>query len=225
MRWAFVSSVVETPEDDTPRLVFADWLEENGEPERGEFIRVQCELVKTQPVFCVAERPDQYGGFSYYDEPNPHYEALRCRSRELLEAHYIDWIKQVHPNGFTCTFRRGFVAEITCKLADWCGTECKRCEGTILIYSPRLDNQRRTRGGRPVTVCPACHGTGRVGGHGPALVRAAPLERVTLTEWRGDVCYMCCRGSVPTDRDDNTCEVCHGLYNSTAALAWAKQHG
>lgn len=31
-------------EDDTPRLIYADWLQDHGEPERAEFIRVQVEL-------------------------------------------------------------------------------------------------------------------------------------------------------------------------------------
>ena len=34
------------PEEDTPRLVYADWLDENGQPERAEFIRVQCQLAR-----------------------------------------------------------------------------------------------------------------------------------------------------------------------------------
>jgi uncharacterized protein (TIGR02996 family) len=37
----FVSATLESPEDDTPRLIYADWLEERGDP-RGEFIRLQC---------------------------------------------------------------------------------------------------------------------------------------------------------------------------------------
>ena len=39
----FLQAVLENPDDDTPRLIYADWLEERGDP-RGEFIRVQCEL-------------------------------------------------------------------------------------------------------------------------------------------------------------------------------------
>jgi uncharacterized protein (TIGR02996 family) len=30
------------PDDDTARLVYADWLDEHGQPERAEFIRLQC---------------------------------------------------------------------------------------------------------------------------------------------------------------------------------------
>jgi len=32
------------PDDDTPRLVYADWLDEHNEPARAEFVRVQCEI-------------------------------------------------------------------------------------------------------------------------------------------------------------------------------------
>lgn len=43
----FLAAIAENPQDDTPRLIFADWLEECGnQPERAEFIRVQCELAR-----------------------------------------------------------------------------------------------------------------------------------------------------------------------------------
>jgi uncharacterized protein (TIGR02996 family) len=46
-RWqSFMAAVCADPHDNTPRLVFADWLEENGEPERAELIRVGIELEK-----------------------------------------------------------------------------------------------------------------------------------------------------------------------------------
>ncbi len=41
---AFIEDIAEHPEDDTPRLVFADWLEDHGDEARAEFIRVQCQL-------------------------------------------------------------------------------------------------------------------------------------------------------------------------------------
>ena len=43
-RESFLRAICDSPDDDTPRLVFADWLEEHGEPERAEFIRLQCAL-------------------------------------------------------------------------------------------------------------------------------------------------------------------------------------
>ncbi len=40
-REAFMRAICDNPDDDTPRLVFADWLQENGEEDRAEFIRAQ----------------------------------------------------------------------------------------------------------------------------------------------------------------------------------------
>ena len=36
------------PDEDTPRLMYADWLEEHGDPARAEFTRVQCRLAERQ---------------------------------------------------------------------------------------------------------------------------------------------------------------------------------
>jgi uncharacterized protein (TIGR02996 family) len=40
-RDALLSAIEATPLDDAPRLILADWLDEHGEPERAEFIRLQ----------------------------------------------------------------------------------------------------------------------------------------------------------------------------------------
>lgn len=47
-RKSLLASVLASPADDTPRLVYADWLTENGDPDRGEFIRLQCEAERTK---------------------------------------------------------------------------------------------------------------------------------------------------------------------------------
>jgi uncharacterized protein (TIGR02996 family) len=44
MREAFLADICECPSDDAPRLIFADWLEEHGDPEWARFIRLQCRL-------------------------------------------------------------------------------------------------------------------------------------------------------------------------------------
>jgi uncharacterized protein (TIGR02996 family) len=43
-RAAFLRAIRHRPDDDTARLVYADWLDENGAPELAELIRVQIEL-------------------------------------------------------------------------------------------------------------------------------------------------------------------------------------
>ena len=44
LRKAFLADIIENIADDAPRLVFADWLEDNGDPARAKFIRLQCQL-------------------------------------------------------------------------------------------------------------------------------------------------------------------------------------
>lgn len=41
--WAAIRA---QPDDDTPRLVYADWLQENGDEARAEFIRLQCQIAQ-----------------------------------------------------------------------------------------------------------------------------------------------------------------------------------
>jgi uncharacterized protein (TIGR02996 family) len=54
-REAFLRAIVAAPDDDLPRLVYADYLEENGQPDHAELIRLQCWLTSRTPNDIVAE--------------------------------------------------------------------------------------------------------------------------------------------------------------------------
>src|SRR5208282_4785763 len=41
---ALLHTIIDHPDDDMPRLVYADWLEENGQAERAEFTRLKIGL-------------------------------------------------------------------------------------------------------------------------------------------------------------------------------------
>ena len=46
---AFLQAIREAPNDDAPRLIYADWLEEQGgaaRKARADFIRAQCRLAQ-----------------------------------------------------------------------------------------------------------------------------------------------------------------------------------
>jgi uncharacterized protein (TIGR02996 family) len=89
----FLQAIIAEPDDDGPRLVFADWLEERGDP-RAEFIRVQCEL---------ASRPAR-------DGRRPGWEA---REKALLAQHGKAWLGPLAGLVTAWEFRRGFVEQIT----------------------------------------------------------------------------------------------------------------
>jgi uncharacterized protein (TIGR02996 family) len=70
---SFLEHVLDDPDDDVIRLVYADWLEEHGEAARAEFIRVQLERART-----AVEGPRRV-------------ELLR-REGELLSEHGGAWL-------------------------------------------------------------------------------------------------------------------------------------
>jgi len=45
----FIRTIIDDPDDNSVRLVYADWLEEHGDP-RGEFLRLQCALDEELPA-------------------------------------------------------------------------------------------------------------------------------------------------------------------------------
>ena len=53
---ALYQSILANPDDDLPRLVYADWLDENGQANTAAFIRVQCELARVPTWHPLAVR-------------------------------------------------------------------------------------------------------------------------------------------------------------------------
>lgn len=83
------------------------------------------------------------------------------------------------PDEDNVVFHRGFVAEVHCRLVDWIGEECSACRWPGVEIREGFDAVNAViQWGRLKKICPTCHGAGHVGRHGPALVRAAPIERV-----------------------------------------------
>lgn len=69
-RDALLAAIRELPDEDTPRLVFADYLEENDEAPRAAFIREQVELARTPPwesfaVRCRWRMPEVVAGTAF----------------------------------------------------------------------------------------------------------------------------------------------------------------
>jgi uncharacterized protein (TIGR02996 family) len=91
---AFLQAICEEPDDDTPRLIYADWLEEQGDADRAEFIRVQVQLARLPPA----------------DERR---RALKVRERGLLKEHETTWAGPLRGRVESWKFRRGFIEQIT----------------------------------------------------------------------------------------------------------------
>ncbi len=91
---AFLEAILADPEDDGVRLVFTDWLEEHGDLDRAEFIRLQI-------------RQTHINRFSLlWEEMDERINALLATHRQRWVAHLPEWASQV------VEFRRGFPAHV-----------------------------------------------------------------------------------------------------------------
>ncbi|HEY1068810.1 MAG TPA: TIGR02996 domain-containing protein [Pirellulales bacterium] len=105
---SFLAHIATHLDDDAPRLIYADWLDEQRDP-RGEFIRVQCERAKLPPG-------------------DPQDEPLRRREHELFLQHRDEWLAPlaaigIWPSSGTTDqgdvfFRRGLIDLVWILTAD-----------------------------------------------------------------------------------------------------------
>ena len=196
---SFMRAIIERPDCDLPRLAFADWLEENGEPDRAEFCRVQIELaelerIHVQPairklVYCPGKGC----------ETCQRVPSLRERERELLTAANTMvwggcpalWAAGLKVSTYTLNywddatdrdalgmrFERGFVSEVRARLAVLVGGECERCD------SGGNDTGAVTPWGQPISIrCQDCHGTGRTIGIAREIAKVQPVTRWVATD-------------------------------------------
>jgi len=91
-----LAAVLAAPDDDAPRLVYADWLDEHGRPDRAAFIRLQVELARV-PAY------------------DPLREVLSRKAGRLLDLHQDEWLAELPdiPGVTWGAFERGFVASVS----------------------------------------------------------------------------------------------------------------
>jgi uncharacterized protein (TIGR02996 family) len=142
---AMLRAVLAEPGDDTVRLAFADWLQENGDGGRAEFVRVQVEIHRLGADIDVDPERRTW---------------LRRRERGLLTAaNAMAWGPDrglwaagmkvptctlnngYMPGHFGTMFTRGFVSGISCPADIWLahGPAVVRCQP---VEQVRLSDKR-----------------------------------------------------------------------------------
>jgi uncharacterized protein (TIGR02996 family) len=90
---AFLRDAKDHPDDDTPRLVLADWLDEHGDEAdraRAEHVRGRCRLAPLRWA-------------------DPRYQQLREELREQEGPYATLWLGPVYQGGVRWSFVRGLV--------------------------------------------------------------------------------------------------------------------
>jgi uncharacterized protein (TIGR02996 family) len=113
-REAFLRAICEESDEDAHRLVYADWLDDHGDPDRAEFIRVQCALAKLRPYEpCWLAHPK----LGPYDPRRP---ELMAREQALLDKNMRAWLGEVPEWARVWVlFHRGFLSRITLTARQW----------------------------------------------------------------------------------------------------------
>ena len=186
---ALLRGILEEPASDLRRLVAADWLDENCQSDRAEFIRVQIELATSSRTLFPHECD---GGPACVTCET--YGRGQTRANELLAGdfgrNWRHWLGRdavraipegaLYYNHFV--LERGFVSEVTLTQATFVGRACGDCDG----QGGRVNLVGRYvefSGASPKWEgCAACSGTGRTPGLAAALFRAHPITAVTLSD-------------------------------------------
>ena len=99
---ALLAAIRAHPDEDTPRLAYADWLDEHGNADRAEFIRAQI---------AIAQLPDD----------DPRRCELEITERRLLAKNVVEWAapwprfcgwEYAGDEPWRTLFRRGFLEEV-----------------------------------------------------------------------------------------------------------------
>lgn len=239
-RESLLRSILESPQDDTPRLIYADWLEENGEAERAEFVRVQVELARLErneihfadcDACALAPDTDQRARHAH---DCPHAMSRR-RYREIGTSLDLtnEFARQI---GFDFGERsgeaaaaagwrwervRGFIASLACSWSDWLAHEA-----AILREHPvervRLTDLRPVRFTNSFAWFHENVPPGRSSHQREEEYRAATLPAAIHESLRQ---YLDWRAELPTDGDHpckryRTFEDAVEAFNRTAAGRW-----
>jgi uncharacterized protein (TIGR02996 family) len=130
---ALLAAILAEPDEDVPRLVYADWLDEVGDESdraRAELIRIQIELARLPAGEAVRS--------------NLHALSLFARDQILLTTWYKEWLAPLKLPGESLNgkdahglFRRGFV-EVVWMPAAWFVARAERLFTRVPVRELRL---------------------------------------------------------------------------------------
>lgn len=116
-----VAAMRANPADDGLRLQVADFFDENGQPERAEFVRLQIELVREMAAMYEYDRKSQ--PFNLYRQAEQNNRRARipgllAREKKLFDAAAGPITDPTFTSPYL-KFDRGFVSKVECPAAAW----------------------------------------------------------------------------------------------------------
>ncbi len=132
---AFLAAIRETPDDDTPRLVYADWLEDQDDQHRAEFIRLQCRLARLDPddlerqdlqerVWAMEREHSARWAAELPALPGIEWAICRRGFVEIIRARNYKALVEAAPRVRPATVLRGVVLSLVTGFKTFRDTEC-----------------------------------------------------------------------------------------------------
>jgi uncharacterized protein (TIGR02996 family) len=135
---ALLAAVAADPDEDTPRLAYADWLDEHGDPARAEFVRLQIERAREAARRGAPEAD------------------LSAREQALLDRHEEEWfgLPPGREEGWDYVVRRGFPCAVFGGYENFCDHQDALARWPVTrlhagVYLHDADHARRL-GGAPL---------------------------------------------------------------------------
>lgn len=130
MRSAFIADIRENYQEDAPRLIYADFLEDEGDSSRAEFVRLQCAIEKIREgclcLACKKRRGDNHpiGALKTCVLQGKEMRPPLGRLAELEVENFKKWtgwpaFKTGEENWYRLEFRRGFLDYVEMTQADF----------------------------------------------------------------------------------------------------------
>jgi len=183
---ALVAGVRADPGSDTPRLVAADWLEDHGEGDRAEFVRVGVEASRFA-TFDPAHRKE-------FNEAADRWLARRATRLERGESDSLKRARALEEGGKAYKRRHDFLRRREQELwagfgspyersrlfglpANWLAFLPAETDGVSAGYAPSDGDAVVRRGFLDAVTCPAADWLA----HGDAIYAREPVPRVVLT--------------------------------------------
>lgn len=128
---AFLQKILAYPDDDAPRLIFADWLEEQsathhhspnraGSPTSGEWAEARGKFIRVQIALArLIEEETREGELTRRPEREETKKELMREDQKLQNAHREEWTAPFEGLATGPVFHRGFVEEVNVDAKDF----------------------------------------------------------------------------------------------------------
>lgn len=147
-REALLAAIRLHPDEDTPRLVFADWLDEHGESERAALIRYSC-----SPAFANRRTVEYRRAKRAAEACFPWFWTILFapRDRDDFEddsGERFDFILGANPErrSVRLLFEKGLVTEVRCTVRQWVEDVAERLSGAHAVSRVRFTTWDDRRG-------------------------------------------------------------------------------